>query len=132
VRGFLRGEVHVMFDTLPETVGHIKDGKLRPLGVTAAPRQTALPDVPALREFLPGYEASGWYGIVAPAATPVDVLEGLNKEINAALADPKIEAHLADLGAVAFPGSPAAFGEFIAVETQKWAKVVNVAGLKAE
>jgi len=128
----LGGQVQVMFATLPETVGHIKAGELRPLAVTAATRQMVLPDVPTMSEFLPGYEASGWYGVVVPTNTPAEVVDMLNKEINATLAEPKIEAQLARLGAVKFAGSPAAFGDFIAAETRKWAKVVEFAGIKAE
>jgi tripartite-type tricarboxylate transporter receptor subunit TctC len=128
----LGGQVQVMFDTLPETIGYINAGKLRALAVTSTTRQAVLPEIPTVGEFLPGYEASGWYGVVVPNATPTDIIDKLNKEINAALADPKIKAQLADLGSTVFAGSPAEFGAFVADETKKWAKVVDFAGIRAE
>lgn len=128
----LGGQVQVLFNTLPEMLGYINDGKLRALAVTAAKRQTVLPDVPTVGEFLPGYEASGWYGVVAPSATPADIIDQLNKEINTALADPTITGQLADLGGTVSAGSPTEFGEFIAAETAKWAKVVKFAGIRAQ
>lgn len=128
----LGGQVQVLFNTLPEIIGFINDGKLRALAVTAAKRQTVLPNAPTVGEFLPGYEASGWYGIVAPRATPAGIIGQLNKEIGAALTDPKINGKIADLGAAAFSGSPAEFGEFIVAETKKWAKVVEFAGIRAQ
>jgi tripartite-type tricarboxylate transporter receptor subunit TctC len=126
------GQVQVMFGVLPSSLGYIRSGQLRALAVTAAKRQGVLPDVPAMDEFLPGYEASGWYGLAAPAATPADIVEKLNTEINAALADPKTKARLADLGCLVFAGSPADFGTFVAGEIEKWAKVIRAAGIKAE
>ena len=100
--------------------------------MTTATRSEALPDVPTVGEFVPGYEASGWFGVGAPSATPVEIVDKLNKEVNAALDDPKMKARLADLGGVALPGSPAEFGKLIADETEKWAKVIKFAGIKAE
>ncbi len=126
------GQVQVMFGVMPASLGYIRDGKLRALAVTAATRQPVLPDLPTVAEFLPGYEANGWYGIVAPKATPADVVDTLNKQINAGLADAKLKARLTDLGCSVFAGSPADFGKFIADETAKWAKVVKFAGIKVE
>jgi tripartite-type tricarboxylate transporter receptor subunit TctC len=128
----LSGQVQVMFDATPSSLPHIRAGKLRPLAVTTAKRQEILPDVPAVDEFLPGYEARGWYGVVVPKATPREIVEKLNKEINAALADPNMKKRLTDLGAAVFAGSPADFGKFIADETEKWAKVVKFANIKPE
>jgi len=117
----LSGQVQVMFGVLPTSLGYIRSGQLRALAVTSAKRLEVLPDVPAMEEFLPGYEASGWYGIVAPKATPPEIIERLNKEINAALADVKIKERLADLGCLVFAG-----------ETDKWGKVIKAAGIKVE
>jgi tripartite-type tricarboxylate transporter receptor subunit TctC len=128
----LTGQVHVMFGVVPSSLGYIREGKLRALGVTTAKRLEVLPDVPAMEEFLPGYEASGWYGIAAPKETPRDIVDKLNREINAAFADAKMKEKLADLGCLVSAGSPADFEKFIAVETDKWAKVIRTAGLKAE
>jgi tripartite-type tricarboxylate transporter receptor subunit TctC len=128
----LTGQVHVMFGVVPSSLGYIRDGKLRALAVTTAKRLEVLADIPAMEEFLPGYEASGWYGIAAPKATPAEIVEKLNQEINAAFADPKMKERLADLGCLVFAGSPADFGKFIAGETDKWAKVIRTAGIKAE
>jgi tripartite-type tricarboxylate transporter receptor subunit TctC len=128
----LSGQVQVVFDATPSSLPHIRAGKLRPLAVTTAKRQEILPDVPAVDEFLPGYEARGWYGVVVPKATPREIVEKLNKEINAALADPNIKKRLTDLGGAVFAGSPADFGKFIADETEKWGKVVKSAGIKPE
>jgi tripartite-type tricarboxylate transporter receptor subunit TctC len=128
----MSGQVQVMFDLLTNALEHIKTGKLRALGVTVAARLDALPDVPAIAEFLPGYEASGWQGVGAPRNTPAEIVERLHKEINAALADPKITARLADLGLVPAPMSLADFGKFIADETEKWGKVVKFAGIKPQ
>ena len=128
----LAGQVHVMFGVVPSSLGYIREGKLRALAVTTANRLEVLPDVPAMEEFLPGYEASGWYGIAAPKATPPEIVEKLNQEINRAFADPKMKDRLADLGCLVFAGSPADFGTFIAGETDKWAKVIRTAGIKAE
>jgi tripartite-type tricarboxylate transporter receptor subunit TctC len=128
----LTGQVHVMFGVVPSSLGYIREGKLRALGVTTAKRLDVLSDVPTMEEFLPGYEASGWYGIAAPKATPREIVEKLNQEINGAFADPKMKERLADLGCLVSAGSPADFEKFIAVETEKWAKVIRTAGIKAE
>jgi tripartite-type tricarboxylate transporter receptor subunit TctC len=126
------GQVQVMFDVVISSIGHIRAGKLRPLGVTTATRLEVLPDVPPIGDFLPGYEASSWDGIGAPANTPPEIIAILNKQVNAALADPTFKARLADLGAEPFPGSPAEFGKFIVDYTEKWGKVIRAAGIKAE
>jgi tripartite-type tricarboxylate transporter receptor subunit TctC len=128
----LGGQVQVVFATAGSLIGYLKAGSLRPLAVTSQTRLDLLPDVPPLAEFLPGYEASAWGGIGAPSNTPVEIVDKLNKEINAGLADPKLKAQLADLGATVLAGSPADFGKFIAAETEKWAKVVKFSGAKAE
>jgi tripartite-type tricarboxylate transporter receptor subunit TctC len=128
----ISGQLQAMFGVMPASLGYIKAGKLRALAVTTAKRQELLPDVPTVGEFLPGYEARGWYGIVVPKATPVNIIEKLNQEINAALADPTMKTRLTDLGCAVFAGSPADFGKFIADETEKWAKVVKFAGIKPE
>jgi tripartite-type tricarboxylate transporter receptor subunit TctC len=111
---------------------HIRAGKLRALAVTTAARSEALPDVPTVGDFVPGYEASSIHGIGAPRITPADIIDRLNKEVNAALADPKFKARIADLGGIVAVGSPADFGKIIAEETEKWAKVVKFSGAKAE
>ena len=126
------GQVQVMFDSLPASIEYIRTGKLRPLAVTTAMRSEILPTIPTVSEFVPGYEASAWFGIGVPKSTPAEIVETLNREINAALADPKIKERLADLGGAALPGSAADFGRFIADETEKWAKVVKFSGTKAE
>ncbi len=128
----LGGQVQVLFDPVPASIGYIRTGKLRALAVTTATRSNALPDIPTVGEFVPGYEASSWYGVGAPKNTPAEIVEKLNKEINAALADTNLEARLSDLGAVPMPMAPAAFGKFIADETEKWAKVIKFANIKAE
>ena len=128
----ISGQVQVYFGVMPASLGYIRAGKLRALAVTSATRQEALPDVPTVGEFLPGFEARGWYGIVVPKATPAEIVGKLNQEINAALADPNMKKRLTDLGVAVFAGSPADFGKFIADETEKWAKVVKFADIKAE
>ncbi len=128
----LSGQVQAMFGVMPASLGYIKGGKLRPLAVTSAKRQELLPDVPAMAEFLPGYEANGWYGIVAPKGTPRPVVEALNKQVNAALAEPATRKRFTDLGCDVFSGTPEDFKTFIAAETEKWAKVVAFAGMKAD
>ena len=128
----LGGQVQVGFDPMPSSIGYVKAGQLRPLAVTTATRSEALPDVPIVADFIPGYEASTWYGVGAPKSTPADVVDKLNKEINAGLADPKIKARLTDLGGIMLTGSAAEFAAFIAEETEKWAKVVKFSGAKAE
>jgi tripartite-type tricarboxylate transporter receptor subunit TctC len=126
----LGGQVEVTFDFIPSTVEHIRSGKLRALGVTTTARAAALPDVPTLGEFVPGYEASGWFGLGAPKNTPVEIVDAINKETNAILADEKVKARLADLGGTVLTGSPADFGRLIGVESEKWAKVVKFSGAK--
>jgi tripartite-type tricarboxylate transporter receptor subunit TctC len=128
----LGGQVQVMFDLMPSSIELIRAGKLRALAVTTATRSPALPDVPTVGEFVPGYEASTWQGIGAPKDTPIETVERLNREINAGLADPRIKARLADTGAAPFVGAPGDFGKFMANETEKWAKVVKFAGIKPE
>ena len=126
------GQVQVMFDPVVSSIAHIRAGKLRPLAVTTTTRSEALPDIPTVGDFVPGYEASVWFGIGAPRNTPPDIIEKLNKEINAALADPKLRARLAELDGTVLPGSPDDFGKFIADETEKWGKVIRAANIKAE
>ena len=128
----LGGQVQVVFAPITHLIEYIRTGKLRALAVTSATRSAALPDIPTMAEFVPGYEASGWYGIGAPKKTPTDIIDRLNKEINAALADPKMKARLADLGAVPMSMTPAEFGKFIASETDKWGKVIQAANIKPE
>jgi tripartite-type tricarboxylate transporter receptor subunit TctC len=127
----LSGQMQIMFGVLPASLGHIKSGKLRALAVTTTARQEVLPEVPTMAEFLPGFEAVGWYGIAAPKNTPPDVIELLNTRINEALRDPDIKKRLAELGVGPGGGSASDFAAFIAAETVKWAKVVNFAGTKA-
>jgi tripartite-type tricarboxylate transporter receptor subunit TctC len=128
----LAGQVQVLFDPMPNPVEYIKAGKVRPLAITSATRSEMLPDLPTMGEFVPGYEASFVFGIGAPKNTPAEIVDKLNKEINAALADPKIKARLADMGGAVIVGSPADFGKLIADETEKWARVIKFAGIKAE
>ena len=122
----LGGQVQVMFGTMPASIEHIRAGKLRALAVTTATRSEALPDIPTVGEFVPGYEASAWFGVGAPKNTPAEIVDRLNKEINAGLADPKMKARLAELGGTVLAGSPADFGKLIADETEKWGKVIEV------
>ena len=117
---------------MPASIEYIRAGKLRALAVTTTTRSEALPDIPTMAEFLPDYEASAWFGIGAPKATPAEIVEKLNKEINAGLADPKIKARLADLGGDVLALSPAEFGKLIADETEKWSKVIRAANIKPE
>jgi tripartite-type tricarboxylate transporter receptor subunit TctC len=126
------GQLQVMFDTMPESIGFIRAGTLRPLAVTTAERAPVLPDVPRVGDFVPGYEASAWYGIGVPRNTPAEIVGRLNHEINAGLADPKIKARLVDLGGTVFAGSSAEFGKFLADDVEKWAKVIKFSGVKAE
>jgi tripartite-type tricarboxylate transporter receptor subunit TctC len=128
----LGGQVQVMFDNMASSIEHIRAGKLRPLAVTTTMRSETLPDVPTVSEFVPGYEVSNWFGVGAPKATPAEILDRLNKEINASLADPKLRARLADLGGTPLVGSPADFGKLISEETEKWAKVIRSANIKPE
>ena len=128
----IAGQVQVIFDVLPSSIGYIRAGKLRALAVTTAARLEMLPDIPTVGEFVPGYEASGWIGVGAPKNTPTEIVDKLNKEINVAFADLKIRARIADLGSPVFASSPAEFANFIAAETEKWAKVIKSAGIKTE
>jgi tripartite-type tricarboxylate transporter receptor subunit TctC len=128
----ISGQVQVMFGVLPSALPYIRSGQVRALAVTTTTRQDVLPGVPALDEFLPGYEASGWYGVAAPKDTPAEIVDKLNREVNAGLADPNTRQRLADLGCLIFAGSPADFAKFVAGESEKWAKVVRAAGLTAE
>ena len=128
----LSGQVQVMFDTLPASIEFIRTGKLRALAVTTAARSQELPDIPTVGEFVRSYEASGWQGIDAPKGTPIEIVDRLNNEINAGLADQKLRTRLADLGAEPMPMSPADFGKLIADETEKWGKVIRAANIKAE
>jgi tripartite-type tricarboxylate transporter receptor subunit TctC len=132
IADLLGGQVQVIFGTMPAVIALVKSGKLRALAVTTATRSDQLPDVPAIGDFVPGYEASQWYGIGAPKSTPAEVIERLNHETNAVLADPKMQARLAELGASVVMGSPADFGKLIADETAKWAKVVKLSGVKPD
>ncbi len=128
----LAGQVQVSFDPLPAAIEFIKSGKLRALAVTTATRSEALPDIPTVGEFVPGYEASGWNGLGAPKNTLIEIIQKLNGEINAALADAGMRAKFAELGGMVLAGSPADFGKLIAEETEKWAKVIKLAGIKPE
>ncbi len=128
----ISGQVQVMFDNVPTSIEFIRAGKLRALAVTTATRSEVLPDLPTVADFVPGYEASAWYGVGVPKGTPDDIIDKLNKEINAILADPKAKARLADLGASLLAGSPADFGKLVADETEKWGKVVKFSGAKPE
>jgi len=125
-------QVDVYFSPMPASIEYIKAGKLHGLAVTTATRSEALPDMPTVDEFVPGYESSGWYGVGGPTGTPAEIVNKLNNEINAALADPQLKARLADLGGTVIAGSPAEFGKLIAEETEKWAKVIRAANIKAE
>jgi tripartite-type tricarboxylate transporter receptor subunit TctC len=128
----LAGQVQVMFDNLPTSIEHIRAGKLRPLAITSTTRSELLPDVPTLADFVPGYESSAWYGVGAPKGTPPEVVDRLNKEVNAFLVDPKMKLRIAEMGATTVAGSPADFGKLVVDETEKWGKVVKFAGVKAE
>jgi len=128
----LGGQVQVIFATTPGTTEYVRIGRLHALAVTTAARADALPEVPTVADFLPGYEASQWYGIGAPKSTPAEIIDRLNHEINAALADPKMKMRLADVGGTVLPGTPDAFGKLIAAEVEKWGKVVKFSGIRAE
>jgi tripartite-type tricarboxylate transporter receptor subunit TctC len=132
ITDLMGGQVQVVFGTTTASIEHIKAGKLRALAVTTARRAEALPDTPPMGDFLPGYEASFWVGFGAPRNTPVQIIQMLNKEINAALAEPKMKARIAELGSEPLPGSPAEFGKLIADETEKWGKVIRAANIKPE
>jgi tripartite-type tricarboxylate transporter receptor subunit TctC len=128
----LAGHVQAMFGTMPASIEYVRAGKLRPLAVTSARRSELLPDLPTVGDFVPGYETSAWQGVGAPKSTPVEIIDRLNKEINAGLADPKIKARVADMGGTVLAGSPADFGKLIADETEKWGKVVKFSGAKPD
>jgi tripartite-type tricarboxylate transporter receptor subunit TctC len=130
--GLFAGEVQVMFDTLSTSIEYIRAGKLRALALTSTKRSDLLPDVPTVGEFVPRYEATSWQGVGAPKDTPTEIIDKLNREINAGLADPKLVSRTADLGSTAFASSPTEFGKFIAEETERWGKVIRTANIKAE
>jgi tripartite-type tricarboxylate transporter receptor subunit TctC len=132
IADLLGGQVQVMFDNISESLEYIRAGRLRPLAVTTATRLPVLPDLPTVGEFVPGFEASGWNGVGAPRNTPIEIIDKLNREINHALADPKLKARLADLGGTVLPGSPADFGKLIADETEKWGKVIRAANIRVQ
>jgi tripartite-type tricarboxylate transporter receptor subunit TctC len=128
----LGGQVQVYFSTLISSIQYIRDGKLRALAVTGSRRSDVLPDIPTVGEFVPGYEASGWFGVGAPRNIPAEIVDKLNKEINAGLADAGMKMRFAELGDAVFPSSPAEFGKFVAGETEKWAKAIRAANIKTE
>jgi tripartite-type tricarboxylate transporter receptor subunit TctC len=128
----LSGQVDVIFVPTAASIEYVRAGRLRALGLTSATRLEALPDLPPVADFVPGYEASSWYGIGAPRNTPTEIVDRLNKEINAGLAEPKIKARFADIGGTALPGSPADFAKVIAEDTEKWAKVIRSANIKPD
>jgi tripartite-type tricarboxylate transporter receptor subunit TctC len=128
----MAGQVQMMFSPLSSSIEYVRAGKLRALAVTTAKRSDALPDLPTVGDFVPGYEASGWFGVGAPSRTPVETIDKLNRVINAGLADPKFKGQLADLGSAVFVGSPSDFANHIAEETEKWAKVIRAAHIKVE
>ena len=132
IADLLGGQVEVLFEPLPALIQHIRSGKLRALAVTTAARSEALPELPTVAEFVPGYEASGWNGVCAPRNTPLEIVAKLNSVINAGLADAKLKARLADLGATPLPGSAADFGKLIAAETEKWGKVIRAGKIKPD
>jgi tripartite-type tricarboxylate transporter receptor subunit TctC len=130
IADLLAGQVQVLFATSPASIEYVRSDKLRALAVTTAVRAEALPELPCVGEFVPGYEASAWYGVGVPQKTPAEIIERLNKETNAGLADPKLKVRLADLGGTLIPGSPADFGKLIADDTEKWGKVIRSANIK--
>jgi tripartite-type tricarboxylate transporter receptor subunit TctC len=132
ITDLIGGQVDVLFDNMPSIVSHIRAGSVRALGVTSAQRSPALPDVPAVGEVVPGYEASAWFGVAVPKGTPRPVIDRINREVNAALADPALKAKLADLGGVPIPGTPEDFWKIHRMETEKWAKIVQFSGAKAD
>jgi tripartite-type tricarboxylate transporter receptor subunit TctC len=132
ITDLLSGQVQLYFGTTASSLEYVRTGKLRALAVTIERRLDALPNIPAVAEFVPGYEATGWFGVGAPRDTPVEIIDKLNKEIDASVADPKMKARLADLGGIALTGSPSDFGKLIVEETEKWGKVVKFTGIKAE
>jgi tripartite-type tricarboxylate transporter receptor subunit TctC len=128
----LGGQVQIMFEGITSSIGYVRAGKLRALAVTSATRWAALPDIPTVGEFVPGYEAIGWFGLGSPKNTPAEIIDTLNREINAGLADPTMKARISDLGGSPMPMTPTDFGKFIADETEKWAKVIRTANIKPE
>jgi tripartite-type tricarboxylate transporter receptor subunit TctC len=132
ITDLIGGQVDVIFDNMPSIIGHIRGGSVRALGVTTATRSPALPDIPAIAEVVPGYEASAWFGVSVPKGTPRPIVDRINREVNAALADPVMKAKLADLGGVPIPGTPEQFWALHRAETEKWAKTVHFSGAKAE
>ena len=128
----ISGQVQVMFDNIPTSIEHIRAGKLRALAVTGTARSELLPDIPMVADYLPGYEASAWYGLGAPRGTPPEIIEKLNKTVNAILADPAVKKKFADMGATLIMSSPADFGKYVADETEKWGKVVKFSGAKPD
>jgi tripartite-type tricarboxylate transporter receptor subunit TctC len=132
ITDLIGGQVEIMFENMPSSIEYIRSGKLRALAVTTASRSEALPDIPTVGDFVPGYEASTWFGIGAPKNTPPEIIDRLNKEINAGLVDPKLRARFSDLGYTPFASTPTDFGKLIAAETEKWGKVIKFVGIKAE
>jgi tripartite-type tricarboxylate transporter receptor subunit TctC len=128
----LAGQVQVLFDNIPGSIGHIRSGKVRALGVTGSKRVAAIPEVPTIGETVPGYDVSIWYGIAAPRGTPPEIVAKLNRAVNAVLADPKLQARLAELGGEPMPTTPAQFGKLVAEETERWGKLIRAANIKAE
>jgi tripartite-type tricarboxylate transporter receptor subunit TctC len=128
----ISGQVQVMFDNIPSSIQHIRAGKLRPLAVTDTTRSDLLPEIPTVADYLPGYEASAWYGLGAPRGTPPDIIEKLNKTVNAILADPAVKVKFVEMGATLIMNSPAQFGKYVEDETEKWGKVVKFAGVKPD
>jgi tripartite-type tricarboxylate transporter receptor subunit TctC len=128
----LAGQVQVLFDNIPGSIGHIRSGKVRALGVTGSKRVAAIPEVPTIGETVPGYDVSIWYGIAAPRGTPPEIVAKLNQAVNAVLADPKLQARLAELGGEPMPTTPAQFGKLVAEETERWGKLIRAANIKAE
>jgi len=128
----LAGQVEVLFDNIPGSIGHIRSGKVRALGVTGSKRVAAIPEVPTMGETVPGYDVSIWYGIAAPRGTPPEIVAKLNQAVNAVLADPKLQARLAELGGEPMPTTPAQFGKLVAEETERWGKLIRAANIKAE
>jgi tripartite-type tricarboxylate transporter receptor subunit TctC len=128
----ISGHLQVIFDAMPSSIEYIRAGNVRPLAVTSAMRLEVMPNLPTLAEFVPGFEANSWYGIAAPKNTPVEVIDRLNREVNAILTEPKAQAKLADLGGILLPGSPADFGRLLADDTEKWGKVVKFANISVE
>jgi tripartite-type tricarboxylate transporter receptor subunit TctC len=132
ITDLIGGQVQVYFGTIGTSIEHIRTGKLRPLAVTSVTRWEGLPGIPTVGDFVPGYEASAWFGVGAPKNTPVEIIEKLNREINAGLADPKMKARLADRGGTVLPGSPSDFGKLIAEETEKWGEVIRTANINPD